>query len=300
MPHSQVLPLHQAPAPAPSKDRKARIALRSPMELQLHLPSLLAASLELDHILDQYFTYISIDLKPASISVHGQSYHYRQGKESKHQAHYRLKIEDQDLAELQVTRSRPFSEAELSWIEQTLSHLLLPLRHAFAYAQMQDLALHDNLTGVGNRRAFEMQGERLLKSALRHERSCSLLLLDIDHFKRVNDEHGHARGDLVLIETARRLEGQLRGSDLLCRWGGEEFSVMLPETHLPGARIVAERIRHAFAEQAVSGLALSVSIGLVSLCRDETLQALFQRADQALYRAKQTGRNRVCTDSACD
>ncbi len=294
MPHSQVLPLHQAPAPG--RDRKARIALRSPMELQLQLPSLLAASLDRDHVLDQYFVYISLDLKPASIAVVGHGYHYRQGKDSKHQAHYQLKIDDQDLARLQMTRARPFSEAEPAWIEQTLSYLLLPLRHAFAYAQMQDLALHDKLTGVGNRRAFEVQGERLLKSALRHNRPCCLLLLDIDHFKRINDEHGHERGDLALVETAQRLNDQLRGSDLLCRWGGEEFIALLPETHLPGARIVAERIRHAFVEQTINGLALSVSIGLVSLLRDESLQELFHRADQALYRAKQEGRNRVCVD----
>jgi two-component system cell cycle response regulator len=122
-------------------------------------------------------------------------------------------------------------------------------------------------------------------------------MLDLDHFKRVNDEHGHDAGDKVLIEVGRRMKELIRGQDLLARWGGEEFIILLPETPLTGGMVVAEKIRKRIAGEpfAVSGavLHLTLSIGVAALGRDQQAEEMIKSADVALYDAKRQGRNRV-------
>jgi two-component system cell cycle response regulator len=134
-----------------------------------------------------------------------------------------------------------------------------------------------------------------------------LLIVDIDHFKAVNDTHGHDAGDLVLKEFAKRLEGNVRGVDLSCRYGGEEFVVVMPDTEVNAASMVAERLREQVAAQPFKigegdddTLDLTISIGVAATQGDKTADAdqLLQRADQALYRAKNEGRNRVVHDAA--
>jgi diguanylate cyclase (GGDEF)-like protein len=124
-------------------------------------------------------------------------------------------------------------------------------------------------------------------------------MIDIDHFKRVNDQHGHDVGDEVLCEVADRLRHVSRHSDVVARWGGEEFLAIFPETNLRQGRIVAERIRRAVGTVPFSSSAgqlyLTVSLGLANLARSDDEQSLVQRVDQALYAAKHQGRNRVVT-----
>ena len=165
-------------------------------------------------------------------------------------------------------------------------------------AAMEQLANTDALTGAISRRHFHELGERELARATREQDPIGVLVLDIDHFKRVNDEYGHAGGDAVLRAFTRRCQAQLRASDVLGRLGGEEFAVLLPATALPEAMRAAERIRAAVADapMAVEGTSLpvTVSIGAASLPADETtLEALLAAADDALYAAKRGGRNRV-------
>lgn len=166
--------------------------------------------------------------------------------------------------------------------------------------QLKDLASHDHLTGVLNARAFQREADRWMAIARRHGRPCSLLFVDLDHFKRVNDEYGHASGDLVLRSTAQALQADLRQSDVLGRVGGEEFVVLLPETEGSDAMSVANAIRakvEALCPEVTSGrrLPVTASIGVATSKRGECDLAQLQRlADAAMYQAKATGRNRVC------
>ena len=166
--------------------------------------------------------------------------------------------------------------------------------------RFEQLSVHDSLTGVGNRRLFESAVQREWLRALRSKKSISLLIIDIDHFKEYNDRYGHARGDTALCEVAKCGEEAMRGGDLFCRYGGEEFVAILPEADEEGALRVAERGRKTVidanipSERAPAGY-VTVSIGVVTMAPDDAWSpaTLFERADQALYRAKEHGRNRI-------
>lgn len=174
--------------------------------------------------------------------------------------------------------------------------------------RLKHLGLTDPLTGVHNRRYFDQRLQEEVSRALRQNIPLSCLFLDIDHFKQVNDRYGHQTGDCVLREVASRIKDQVRSIDVLGRYGGEEFAVLLMQTDMDSALGVAERIRHGIAEQRFKGeggetLVAAISVGVATLhdCNRaqnaETLaQQLVARADQALYRAKQGGRNCVMAD----
>ena len=163
------------------------------------------------------------------------------------------------------------------------------------------LATLDSLTGLPNRRSFDLLAAQALTEAQRDNAPLVALLIDLDHFKVLNDTHGHLAGDEVLRQFANVLQSSLRQSDILCRWGGEEFIVLLREAEGRQAIEVAEKIRRR-TEQLIFSYAdkplrLTVSIGLSGLQPDDTLHSLLTRADHALYRAKQGGRNRVCSET---
>jgi diguanylate cyclase (GGDEF)-like protein len=168
--------------------------------------------------------------------------------------------------------------------------------------QLERLATRDPLTGCLNRRAFYEAFEERLREARSTNGPLSCVMLDIDHFKRVNDTHGHAVGDRVIQEVAKKLLDSSRSADLVCRYGGEEFCVVLPGLDMAAAQAFAERARERIEAECgpgvrdVEGLLVTVSLGVESLT-DGSLAApaLIDRADQALYRAKRGGRNRVCT-----
>ena len=165
-------------------------------------------------------------------------------------------------------------------------------------AALRRLSWQDPLTQLFNRRGFDNRSSREWARALRFGRPLSVLALDLDHFKRVNDAHGHAAGDHVLRTAAALCRLQLRDMDILARMGGEEFSILLPETALDQAKAVAERIRHALQHMGATWqgahIPMTVSIGLaVRGPADATLADLLDRADEALYRAKESGRNKV-------
>ena len=159
-------------------------------------------------------------------------------------------------------------------------------------------ASRDPLTGALNRRAFALVAEKELARARRGGRSLALLMMDLDHFKQINDHLGHAGGDAMLCLFVRLAGGVLRGEDVFCRFGGEEFVALLPDSSEEQALAVAERLRFAFAEAAAEDVgddlpfALTVSVGISALQADEDLEGMIRRADLALYRAKAEGRNR--------
>jgi diguanylate cyclase (GGDEF)-like protein/PAS domain S-box-containing protein len=154
-------------------------------------------------------------------------------------------------------------------------------------ASLERLALTDQLTGLPNRRAWEEALQRELARADREGSTVCIAVIDLDEFKRFNDEHGHLAGDAVLSEAARAWQGQLRASDVLARYGGEEFTALIPAWPLETAVAVVERLRRA------TPATLSASAGVASWKRPETAADLFGRADAALYAAKQGGRNRT-------
>ncbi|WP_105213985.1 GGDEF domain-containing protein [Pseudoalteromonas sp. T1lg22] len=165
--------------------------------------------------------------------------------------------------------------------------------------ELKALAATDALTGINNRRMFMSIGEELFENAKRYQHPMSLLLLDIDYFKKINDVHGHLVGDEALKQVAATLKANLRASDSLARYGGEEFVVVLPETDIASALAVAENLRHAISAIQIelpgeAALTFTVSIGAAEKTPDTPcLMGLLTCADNALYRAKETGRNKV-------
>lgn len=161
----------------------------------------------------------------------------------------------------------------------------------------EHIASQDPLTGLFNRRGFELRSAGLLQSNPEHREPLALLMIDIDFFKAVNDRWGHLVGDYVLRQVAALLKSGCRQDDLVCRWGGEEFIILLPSRNGLPARDVAERLRQMVADwswdKIEHGLHMTISIGITHFQNDANLTQLVQRADQNLYRAKQAGRNRV-------
>ena len=165
--------------------------------------------------------------------------------------------------------------------------------------RMEEYAMVDPMTGLHNRRWLEQMYTREMNRSNTGHFKLIAFMLDIDHFKNVNDTYGHLAGDQVLISVAQTLTRSLRPSDMPVRYGGEEFTVFLPGTTIKNAKIIAERIRNNMENMSISLpdgniLQVTVSIGFAERIDDDTVSSLIDRADKALYQAKQNGRNRVC------
>jgi diguanylate cyclase (GGDEF)-like protein len=187
------------------------------------------------------------------------------------------------------------AQKELSMLALQAAQALVRTR---LYEQAERLATTDGLTGLLNRRTFSAQIQGRLREAQRYNRPLSLLLLDIDHFKKVNDTHRHPAGDAVLRGVAGVAQKQARETDIVARYGGEEMALILPETDARGAHAIAERLRKAVGAAGYpterGNLHVTVSVGVATWPGSgEAAEALLEAADKALYRAKQAGRNRV-------
>ena len=165
---------------------------------------------------------------------------------------------------------------------------------------LAELATTDPLTKLKNRRLFYSQAEQNLVACRRYNKDMSLLLLDIDHFKKVNDSFGHHAGDEVLVRVAKLLAHMVRGVDTVARFGGEEFAVLMPETNRLGAAVLGERIRAAIEREKINvdgrHIPVTVSIGVSTLAAEDvdSIDQMLNIADQRLYLAKNSGRNRIC------
>ncbi|MDR5900453.1 diguanylate cyclase [Halomonas vilamensis] len=195
------------------------------------------------------------------------------------------------------------------YVEQTISPIKDEQGHIIRYVsvgkdvtqrvmyeqELERLAHTDTLTGLANRLSFERYSALEMARSRRYQRPLSLIMLDIDYFKPVNDIHGHDVGDQVLVKFANVLRENLRITDLCARWGGEEFIVLVPETTLAQALQLAEKLREAVAATAfpVVGQQISASFGVIESRRDELMLQMIKRADLALYQAKTAGRNQV-------
>lgn len=218
-------------------------------------------------------------------------------KRSAHSCNYNLKLENEYLGEVTFTRSKKFQEEELAIIERLMGTLVFPLRNAVMYRQALDAALQDALTGCGNKRALDISLHREAELSKRHDQPLSIVTIDIDHFKNINDQFGHAAGDDVLKQLVACLSSIARQSDLCFRVGGEEFIIVLNKTNEAGARIIAERLRIAVNQTRFVHfdkiIPTTISLGTATFKHNEKLLSLLERSDKALYEAKNNGRNKV-------
>ena len=268
-------------------------------QARLDLALTLQMSLDVDWVLNKFMEHIH-----AYFLFDGFSYQCAQpevqiesARQKGHSCSYKLQIEEMDLGKLEVYRGRKFVESELVLLENLLSILVYPLRNALQYKKINLLAYCDALTGIRNRSTFEESFDRELHLARRHQQDITLLVIDIDHFKQVNDQHGHALGDEVLVEVANRIQASIRTTDMLFRYGGEEFVAILTNSDCEASYDIAERVLQSVREievpLATQTLKVSVSIGLA--CRDaqDDRHSLFDRADMAMYAAKHAGRDQI-------
>ncbi len=222
----------------------------------------------------------------------------QKGIKTKNTCSYALKVEEQYLGELTLMRHSRFSQYEIDQLETLLCCLIYPLRNATLYNQALKMAFTDTLTQTNNRTAFNDAIRREMTLAERQSNNLSLAFIDIDHFKIINDSYGHDCGDQALKSVANCIKESIRGCDVAYRYGGEEFVVLLSNTDIQGATLLAERIRSAIEQHTLAYgmeiIKLTASIGVSSLHGNDTTDSFIKRADDAMYQAKEKGRNQIC------
>jgi diguanylate cyclase (GGDEF)-like protein len=212
-----------------------------------------------------------------------------------------LIVQGQVIGTLGLTRDhpgRPYTDEDLSFVQNIANQAALTIQNARLHDLVIQQAHTDALTGMHNRRSFFDRAEMEFARAERYQNPLSVILLDLDHFKAVNDRFGHTVGDQVLCTVAERCRANIRTSDMVGRIGGEEFAILLPETDLAGAALIAERLRVCIGGSPIlnggSELRLTVSLGVAAKdAATPEMQSLLQQADEQMYAAKQAGRNRV-------
>ena len=197
------------------------------------------------------------------------------------------------LAALSRSSSARFFDGAIDALEAISRRAGPALVTARRFAEARQLAELDSLTGLYNRRAFHDALQREVARARRYDRRLALLVLDLDDFKHVNDSRGHLAGDAVLTEVGRRILSLVRATDIACRFGGDEFAVILPESARADAELLAQRIVNAIASKPVENVGpVGASAGVAELTADDSGSEFFDRADVALYRAKDAGKRR--------
>lgn len=267
---------------------------------QTMLTSLLQTTIELNPLFELFFGQMQHLLKLNSCHFTHNDKHIviKLGTPSIHSCDYSLSIQQQYLGNVTFSRQQRFSDDELAQLEALLTTLVYPLRNALNYRDAINQALSDPLTGLGNRGALENALEHQWQMAQRYEQDLSVLMIDIDFFKSINDRYGHDTGDYVIKKVAESINITTRQTDLAFRYGGEEFLVLLNKTTNLGSTIIAERIReniHSMNLQNHEGnkIPVTVSIGGSHLAPGIDKQTLVKHADDALYDAKNNGRNQV-------
>jgi diguanylate cyclase (GGDEF)-like protein len=264
------------------------------------LNAVLQTSIELPEIIRLFFKEVQriMSLDGLSFEHLANEFEYHHGNTEGKSSHYRVQTDCDYLGELTLyRRTTTFSDSDLEKLDRLVTALVFPLRNGLRYHEAIRASLTDGLTGAGNRISLDSVLNREVDQANRYGHPLSLLILDLDHFKKINDNHGHVMGDHVLKAIANTIQATSRNADMTFRFGGEEFVVLLNKTDVAGAKIGAERIRQTIEKLTLSfaGVTIPVtaSVGVASLCHGEHKDGLLQRADKALYNAKASGRNKV-------
>ena len=221
----------------------------------------------------------------------------KSGVFTRHSCTYALKVEEQQLGELKLMRNHRFSDVDLQLLETLLCCLIYPLKNATLFHQALKMAYTDPLTQTHNRASFNDSIKREMSLAARNTKNLSVIFFDIDHFKAINDTYGHDCGDITLASSAKWIKESLRDSDIVFRYGGEEFVILLSNTDANGAKLLAERIRASIEHHTIAygmeTIKITASLGISTLRSDDTIESFIKRADEAMYTAKNNGRNQA-------
>ncbi len=275
---------------APSNKKYTRI---------LQLSDLLSRHLEIDQIIDTFMAEIAseIDYCGYRFSCEDTETDIEQGVKIGFNANYRLKMQSQLLGDFTLYKRSSFNSHELCELEDLLCSLIYPVKNALMYQIALKSAYQDPLTGLNNRTSMEKNLPREIDLAKRHSQPMAILVMDLDGFKQVNDSCGHDVGDQVLREVSQVISHVVRNTDLVYRYGGDEFVGGLAQTDIHGAIDVSERIRSNVEDLDLGGCGVSgrvqVSIGITLVRRSDSFLSAFKRADKALYRAKINGKNQI-------
>ncbi len=265
----------------------------------LQLSDLLSRTLDINEVIDLFSKEIQSTTAHTAYRFVSErlSAPISQGKVDRFSLLYRITLHEQLLGELTIYRAKHFSANEVCEFEDHLCSLVYPVKNALMYQTALNSAYVDPLTRLGNRTAMEKFLPREISLAKRHEHSMAMMVMDLDGFKEINDSFGHDAGDRVLQDVGKIIQDAVRNTDLIYRYGGDEFVSALPQTDMQGAIDVAERVRLGVDQLELpfddNRLAISVSVGVTMVLAGDDFNRAFKRADKALYKAKSAGKNRI-------
>ncbi len=266
----------------------------------------LHSELDFHQLMDTFVSEVRAVLECSGIeySQRSNGLYYAGGVTGQHSSHYELRHAGEFLGEISFTRERAFHEHELVMIETMVGGLIRPLHNALKYQQAINFAQRDELTGLMNDSYYHNTIELEIKRAHRYKTPFSLLLIDLDDFRQINENYGRKTGDAVLIEIGERIKRATRGSDIIVRSNGDRFLVFMPNTSTVDASVVAERIRAFVVEESFAcrtvEIDLTMSIGVVTVSAEDTRHTLTERVERVMCRAKTLGKNRVHIDTSAD
>ncbi len=291
-------PVESAPGVAPA----VPAASVQHTQQALQILALLATTLDLTRLIEIFAAEVNRVVAHDGLSYENEAeaVEVQIGAPERHSCSYRLTVEGEPLGQLRLMRRSKFETSELATLENLLVSLVYPLRNALKYKQALDQARRDPLTGSYNRGVMESVLAREVGLARRNATPLSVIFMDVDSFKSINDTFGHAIGDQAILTVVACINQSVRNTDMVARYGGDEFVVLLNNTPLEGATLLAERIRSVVARAECRGPAgeripLRVSLGVAALTAADTPKSLLERADSALNQAKLDGRNVVRT-----
>lgn len=266
---------------------------------KLRLTEKLSRSLDAREIIHWFYEELRRDVLVSSIDYRRKAIELNVsiGEPGESHLNFSLQHLGQSLGDITISRTRLFTPREIEHVRELIKSMYYPLRNAGMYQLALRSAYQDPLTQVMNRASMEQALPREISLAQRHGAPLALLVIDVDYFKSINDTHGHLVGDQVLCRVAQVIQDCLRSTDLVYRYGGDEFVVCLPSTPLACAMEVAERIRQttSSADMGVEGVSVGLTVGATDVGSECTLKSAFERADKALFEAKRQGRN--CVES---
>ncbi|MCB1664475.1 MAG: GGDEF domain-containing protein [Pseudomonadales bacterium] len=268
-------------------------------ERRYRMATSLQSTLDVEQLLQLFLGELksSVELDGLQYINENQKLQIVTGRKASHSCGYRLITANDHLGEIVFYRNTRFSDQHLQAIEVMLSALICPLRNALTYRDAIMASLTDPLTGAGNRIAMDNALEREINLARRFKQPLSVLVMDIDKFKQINDQYGHGAGDAVLKSIVSTITKINRNTDLTFRYGGDELVVLLNRTNADGALVIAERLRKAVKALEIpvgdEMITTSISIGATSFTAQDSAESIFNRADKALYLIKSEGGNKV-------